>query len=117
MILDNPNTDDTSIDHKTFGLQLLTVVLLLIGLAVFNGLISAVIPTMGFLGDLLLPILENRFWIGKIIFGFIIYMMSIRNKITSPSIGLLSIIDPSIGGLFYLLLLVTKKETDEGQIV
>jgi hypothetical protein len=95
-------------DKRQFEKRLLDIILLLVALIIFNIAIALSAPLMS-LGDWHIPIVRNISWIGKLIFGIIIYRLTNQRKTVALSIGFLSIMLPIFGGLFYLLTLTITK--------
>lgn len=95
-------------NNKQFADRLIEVTLLLLGLKVLNTVIYLTGPSMN-LGDLTIPFLTNSYWIGNILFGLIIHRLTSQTKKVSISIGILSIVQPLFGGLFYLMTLIDTK--------
>jgi hypothetical protein len=96
------------IDYRQFGKRLLEIILLLIGLYIFNTALFAIVMTMD-LREWMIPFMTNSYWVGNLIFGIIIYRLTRQTNKVSVSIGLLSTVLPVFGGLFYLLTLTTKE--------
>ena len=101
--------DDLMSDEQ-FWSRLREVILLIVELYVFNAIIVAassfIIP-----GDWLSTFIANSEWIGHIIFGLIIFS-KLGQQRNAVSIGLLSIMLPVFGGLFYLMN-ITLTKTDQ----
>lgn len=95
-------------DYQQFGEKLFTVTLLLVGLIIFNNVLGAVIPIIG-AGESLFLYIRYSPWIGNLIFGVIIYRLTRHSRPTSVSIGILSMMLPVFGALFYLLTLISTK--------
>lgn len=95
---------------EQFWRKLREVVLLLIGLSLVNVIVAIAVP-------LIVPdhwlhgFVNYRGWIGQIVFGVIIGS-KLRQQQNAISIGLLSIMLPIFGGLFYLLT-STLTETEQ----
>ncbi|MBX2969979.1 MAG: hypothetical protein KF803_11460 [Cyclobacteriaceae bacterium] len=85
--------------------KVLRVVGLLVGLMILQIAITFAIPyvTPTDNPDLFIALTIHGHWIGNIIYGLIIYALLRQGKTVAIPIGLLSIMTPVYGGVFYLL--------------
>jgi hypothetical protein len=101
--------DDLMSDEQ-FWYKLREVILLLVGIYIFDVIIVAISP-------FIIPIhwlsifMGYSGWIGQIIFGLIIYSKLSQQK-NAVAICLLSVMLPVFGGLFYLMA-ITLTQTDQ----
>ena len=84
--------------------KLLETVLLLIGLATFNTALVAIVSFAKYLftSEYYGLISGHIHWIGRICFGIIIYVRLRRIRVAAP-VGLLSVVTPVFGGVFYIM--------------
>ena len=101
--------DDLMSDEQ-FWSRLREVILLIVGLYIFNAIIVVVLP-LTIPKDWLSTFIGHSAWIGHIAFGLIIFS-KLGQQRNAVSIGLLSIMWPVFGGLFYLMT-ITITKTDE----
>jgi hypothetical protein len=99
---------------KQFAERVLDVVLLLIGLFIFNSILYALLPFFDF-GEWSLSIVRNSYWIGQLIFGIIIFRLTDQNNKVAMPIGVLATVLPVFGGLFYLLTTMIIAHDNERQ--
>jgi hypothetical protein len=100
---------------KQFADKILRVIGLLVGLNILQIVITFMIPYITPLDnpDLLSTLTNYGYWIGNIIYGLIIYRLLNQTKVVSISVGLLSIMTPVYGGVFYLLTTINEKTLDD----
>jgi apolipoprotein N-acyltransferase len=98
---------------RTFGQlsdKLLEVILLLIGLYVIQVLLLFTLPLVSD-DSIRMTLILNSAWIGNTIFGLTIYWLTREKGQIAIAIGLLSVVLPVYGPIFYIL---TKFENTKG---
>lgn len=95
---------------EQFWRKLREVILLLVGLSFINVIIGIVVPLI-VPEDWLYGFVNYRTWIGQIVFGVVIGS-KLKQQKNAFSIGLLSVVLPAFGGLFYLMT-TTLNQTEE----
>jgi len=96
-------------NFKQFVNALLTVVALLLGLSILNTVIIGYATTeMPYLWEL--QYVSYFIWIGRLLFGIVVFMMVRQDFRTRISISALSVMAPYYGALFYLLISTIKKK-------
>jgi hypothetical protein len=94
--------------------KLLTTILLLLGYSFLQGVLVIALPLLLPTSNLefFLSVTSNAYWIGNTIFGFVIMWFTRRIGLTALPIGLLSIVLPTYGTIFYLLTSLQNKSHD-----
>lgn len=96
--------------------KLLEIILLLIGLYILQVIILYTVPLVP-IDDMRIRMtfLSNASWIGNIIFGVVI-LWSTRDKgFVAISVGVLSIVLPTYGPIFYILTVLQNNSKNDGQ--
>lgn len=102
-------------DRKQFADKVRKVIGLLVGLMILQIAITFMIPYVGPIDnpELFETLITYGHWIGNIIYGVILYGLVNEKKIVSISVGLLSIMTPIYGGIFYLLTTLNEKTPND----
>lgn len=86
--------------------KLLEVILLLLGLYILQVIILFTVPLVPIDDmEIRMTILSNVSWIGNVIFGLVILWLSRDKGFVAIPVGVLSIVLPSYGPIFYLSLI------------
>jgi hypothetical protein len=100
---------------KLLSEKLLMIVLLLLGLSFLQ-------PTLVFTLPFILPIdnlelyrtlISNSYWISNVMFGIVILWLMRGKGFVAIPIGLLSIVLPPYGTIFYLLTILQNKSDND----
>jgi len=98
---------------EQFWRKLREVIFLLIGLHIFNAVIVMVAPFI-IPSEWMSTFGAYSSWIVQVIFGVIITSKLHQQK-NAISIGLLAIMTPAFGGLFYLMITTLTKPSNDNQ--
>jgi hypothetical protein len=91
--------------------KLVEVLLLLIGLYIFQGILPLTLPFVP-INKLRTILIESRNWIGHIIFGIILLSRS-KNVSVAMQVALLAVLTPVYGAIFFLIA-ETQKNNKNG---
>jgi hypothetical protein len=102
-------------DKKQLTDKVLRVIGLLVGLTILQIAITFMIPYVAPTDnpDLFITLTTHGHWIGNIIYGLTIYGLLKQGKTVSIPIGLLSIMTPVYGGVFYLLTTLNERTSND----
>ena len=90
--------------------KLLEVILLLIGLYILQVIILFIVPLVPIEDmKIRMTFLSNASWIGNILFGVVIFWLTKNKGLVAVPIGLLSIVLPTYGPIFYILTSLQNK--------
>ncbi|CAN5401579.1 hypothetical protein BH10BAC4_BH10BAC4_08730 [soil metagenome] len=94
--------------------KLLEVILLLVGLNILQVIILSTVPLVP-IDDfqIRMTFILNASWIGNIIFGFVILWLTRDKGFIAIPIGILSIVLPSYGPVFYILTTLQNKSKND----
>jgi len=96
-------------NFEYFAQKLLILIVLLTGLTIFNSLLNLVgLPFESAEWNVLF--IRNSFWLGHIIFGVVISFLTRKYFRSALPIGILSVLSPVIGGVFYLLTIAINND-------
>lgn len=96
--------------------KLLEVILLLIGLYVIQVLLLSTLPLVPD-DNIRMTLILNSSWIGNIIFGLTIYWLAREKGQVAIAIGLLSVVLPVYGPVFYILTKIEITKSNDRQQV
>lgn len=95
--------------------KLLQVILLLVGLfflqVIILNALPLILPVDNF--NVYLIIISNSHWIGNLIFGLVILWLTRRMGLIAIPIGILSVVLPTYGPIFYILTTLQNRSTDD----
>lgn len=102
-------------DKKHLTDKVLRVIGLLVGLTILQIAITFLIPYVAPPDnlELFMALTTHGHWIGNIIYGLTIYGLANQKRTVSIPIGLLSIMTPVYGGVFYLLTTFNERTTND----
>lgn len=94
--------------------KLLEVILLLVGLYILQLIILFTVPFIPIDDmEIRMIILLNASWIGNIIFGVVIFGLTRDKGFVAIPVGVLSIVLPSYGPIFYILTTLQNKSKND----
>jgi len=94
--------------------KLLEVILLLIGLYALQVVILLTVPLVPIDDmEISMTILSNASWIGNSIFGLVILWLARDKGFVAIPVGLLSIVLPSYGPIFYILTTLQNRSKND----
>jgi hypothetical protein len=95
--------------------KLLMIVLLLVGLSILQTAIVFSLPQLLPSDNIefFMAVTSNSYLIADIIFGIVIFWLTKRMGLIAISIGLLSIILPTFGAIFYMLTTLRDKSEND----
>lgn len=97
---------------KLLGDKLLQVILLLIGLYVLQTMLLFILSRVPDDG-LRKTLMFYSTWIANILFGLVIYWLARKKRVVAIPIGILSVVLPIYGPIFYVLTTMQNKKSND----
>ena len=98
--------------------NLLVAILLLVGLYLLQAIIALTLPLILFPSanlEVTLTVISNSHLIGNLIFGLVVVWLTRREGLIAISIGVLSIVLPAYGLIFFILTKLPNIQTNDRQ--
>jgi hypothetical protein len=94
--------------------KLSEVILLLVGLYMLQVVILFIVPLVPIDDmEIRMTFLSNASWIGNIIFGVVIFWLTRDKGFVAIPVGILSIVLPSYGPIFYILTTLQNRSKND----